>query len=452
MRRIKRITLTGGILVGLTGCNLARPYVRPAAPVPATLPYVEGIAETAPRPVVSDPKLIRLIDRALAGNRDLRSAVESAADLQAQFRVQRSIERPTVSIETGGTATSVGGRNTIASPSTFATVDANIFEIDVFSRLKNLSRAAFADYLASSEGVAEARLTLRSAVAQMYISLAADKDLLVVARQTAETGAQALRITEARNTAGLASGSDVQNAVIILQQARADEQEQVTRIDQDRNALQFLVGGSILPGEEPRSLDDVDTAIAVVNPSTASTVLLRRPDVRKAEFQLQAAGYRVGAARAAFFPTVTLASAAGFAGTALSNLFTGGAASLVVTPVVGVPVIGGPVKATLARARAQQAYALSTYEKALQAGFRDVADGLARQRTIGLQRAAQTSVVTAAAEAYELSLLRFKAGEGAFLAALVNQQILYGSRKQQIALVGVDLRNRITLATSLVLL
>ena len=452
MRHIERFAFTSCVLAGLTGCNLARPYVRPASPLPSHLPYVADSANTGSQPTVNDPKLIALIYRALEGNRDLRSAVESSITAQAQFRAQRSAEFPLVSVEAGGTALPIGGDNTIASRSAFATVGTNSFEIDLFSRLKNLSRAAFADYLASSEGVAETRLTLGSAVARGYIDLAADKDLLVVARQTAEAGDQTMQITKARNASGLASGTDVQNATIILQQARADEQEQVTRLDQDRDALQFLVGGPIMAGEEPSSLDDLDRAIATVDPSSSATVLLRRPDVRQAELQLRAAGYRIGAARAAFFPTVTLSSAFGFAGTALSNLLTGGAASLIITPTVSAPVIGGPIKANLAQARAQQASAVANYERALQAGFRDVADGLARKKTIGAERVAQAGLVAAAAEAYRLSLLRFKAGEGTFLAALVDQQTLYGARKQQIALAGVDLRNRITLSASLALL
>ncbi|MGY2737130.1 efflux transporter outer membrane subunit [Sphingomonas sp. UYP23] len=447
-----RSALAGLLLASLAGCDLARAYVRPPSPIPTHFSQVDGASANVAGPAILSKRLNHLIDRALSDNRDLRLAVEAAASAQAQFRAQRSAERPTLAVGAGGTSLPLGDNSTIASKSTYTTIGESSFELDLFSRLKNLSRAAFTDYLASAQGTMAARLAVRSEVGQAFVTFAADKDLLKVARQTADAGGQALDITTRRYGAGLASGSDIQNAVIILKQAQADELEQVTRVEQDRDALQFVVGGTISPDEEPLSLDTLETTIATVDAGISSAVLLRRPDVRQAEYQLQAAGLRVGAARAAFFPTASLSSVVGFAGTGLANLFAGRAASLIVTPAVGAPILGGPVRANLAQARAQQASALATYEKAIQGGFRDASDGLARKETIGAERAAQGGVVTAAAEAYRLSLLRFKAGEGTFLAALVDQQTLYGARRRQIDLAGIDLKNRITLAASLAVL
>ncbi len=455
MRLMMRTLVTGLLCSMLVGCDLAHPYVRPPAPIPAALPGVTetaGVTAPADATVIRDPSLDRLISRAVADNRDLRIAVEAAATAGAQYRAQRSAQAPALELAAGGTVLPVGGDSPIAARTTFATIGLSGFEIDLFSRLKNFSRAAFADYLASAQGVEATRLAVRSGVAQAVIILAADKDLLEVARQTEAAGAQALDITTRRNVAGLASGSDVANAAIILQQAKADEQEQLTRVEQDRNALQLLVGGKVPVAEEPASVVDLEGAIGSIDQDTSSAVLLRRPDVRQAEFQLQAAGLRVGAARAAFFPTVTLSSAAGLAGSTLANLFTGGAAAVFLSPAIAVPVIGGPVRANLAQARAGQRSALATYEKALQSGFRDASDGLARKRTITAERSAQAAVSDAAGEAYRLSILRFKAGEGSFLAALVDQQALYGARRRQIDLAALDLRNRVTLAAALALL
>jgi multidrug efflux system outer membrane protein len=453
MRR-SLIALAGATM--LAGCNLAPENVRPAAPVPAAFPSGAGYAPadaaaTAGLPwrsLVSDSKLVAVIEQALANNRDLRVAAANVASARAQYRVQRSSQMPTLS---AGADASIGesGVSQFGAAGVTESYAANVgigsFEIDLFGRLGNLSTAAFETYLATESGARSTRITLIGETASAYATLAADRDLLRVSQETLASAERSLGITAQLNDAGLSGKLDVRQAETIVAQARSDVETYTTLAAQDRNALDLLVGAPIDDTLLPISLAALEQGVGRVPVGLSSEVLLGRPDVVEAEHQLRAANANIGAARAAFFPTISLTSVAGLASTALSSLFTGGAFAWSVAPSVALPIFGGANPGNLDYAKAQRDLFVAQYEKAVQTAFREVADGLARAGTIDRQRAAQAALVTASDQSYQLANQRYRGGIDTFLTTLDAQRTLYTARRTAIATELEAVTNRITL-------
>ena len=440
------------LLALLAGCDLAPHYVRPAAPVPQQFPQGAAYAPAVDQPgglpwrtLVTDSRLKTVIEQALANNRDLRAAVANIASARATYHVARSAQLPTISGDAGATIQRgiTNSRNSANSYS--ADVGASSFEIDLFGRLKNLTKADFEQYLATVAGTRATRITLIGETATAYVTLASDRDLLRVSQQTLASGNRSLELTTSLNRAGLASQVDVQDALTIVAQAQSDIQDYTTTVAQDRNALDLLVGAPVADALLPASLADLDGGIGIVPAGLSSTILLQRPDVIEAEHQLIAANANIGAARAAFFPTITLTSAIGLASTALSSLFTGGALNWSVAPSASVPIFGGATKGNLEYAKAQRDYYVAEYEKAVQSAFRDVADALARRGTIDRQLAAQSRLVDASAKSYQLSDAQYRAGTDTFLDALTAQRTLYAAQQTQVTTKLADLSNRVAL-------
>ncbi len=440
------------LLALLAGCDLAPHYVRPAAPVPQQFPQGAAYAPAVDQPgglpwrtLVTDSRLKTVIEQALANNRDLRAAVANIASARATYHVARSAQLPTISGDAGATIQRgiTNSRNSANSYS--ADVGASSFEIDLFGRLKNLTKADFEQYLATVAGTRATRITLIGETATAYVTLASDRDLLRVSQQTLASGNRSLELTTSLNRAGLASQVDVQDALTIVAQAQSDIQDYTTTVAQDRNALDLLVGAPVADALLPASLADLDGGIGIVPAGLSSTILLQRPDVIEAEHQLIAANANIGAARAAFFPTITLTSAIGLASTALSSLFTGGALNWSVAPSASVPIFGGATKGNLEYAKAQRDYYVAEYEKAVQSAFRDVADALARRGTIDRQLAAQGRLVDASAKSYQLSDAQYRAGTDTFLDALTAQRTLYAAQQTQVTTKLADLSNRVAL-------
>ena len=449
---IRRSYLGLSLAALATGCNLAPHYVRPAAPVPQQFPqgaaYAPAVDQPAGLPwrtLITDAKLRTVIEQALANNRDLRAAVANIASARATYHVARSAQLPTIGADAGATIQRgiTSSRNSLNSYS--ADVGISSFEIDLFGRLKNLTKADFEQYLATVAGTRSTRITLIGETATAYVTLASDKDLLRVSQQTLASGNRSLELTTALNRSGLASQVDVQEAVTIVAQAQSDIQSYTTIVAQDRNALELLVGAPVADALLPASLAELQNGIAIVPAGLSSTILLQRPDVLQAEHQLIAANANIGAARAAFFPTITLTSAVGLASTALSSLFTGGALNWSAAPSASVPIFGGATKGNLEYAKAQRDYYVAEYEKAVQSAFRNVADALARRGTIDRQIAAQDRLVTASARSYQLSDAQYRAGTDTFLDALTAQRTLYAAQQTQVETGLADLSNRVTL-------
>jgi multidrug efflux system outer membrane protein len=440
-----------------TACNMAPTYVRSVSEaVPPSWPsgasYAPAQASGAGmawRTLATDPKLQAVIERALAHNQDLSAAVANVASARAQYRVQRSYQAPTVAADAGAavTRTLSGAGNGAAASSTLysGSVGVSGFELDLFGRLKNLSQASFEQYLATQSGARSTRFAIVAETATAYATLAADQDLLAVAKAQVASGERTVKLTQQLHDVGLVTGSDVADAGTVLAQARSDVESYTTQVAQDRNALELLVGAPVEDALLPASLDALDPGIGTVPAGLSSAVLLDRPDVVEAEHQLKGAYADIGAAKAAFFPTISLTSALGLATTALSGLFGGATSTWSATPSIGLPLLGGANRGNLDYARAQADYDLATYRKAAQTAYRDVADGLARRGTIDRQRAAQVDLVTAASRSYAIAEARYRQGSDSFLTALVAQRTLYAARQSAIAVQLADLTNRVTL-------
>lgn len=446
MRRL----LPLGLSVTLTACNLAPAYERPTAPVPPAWP--NGSAYSAALPtektglrwtaLVGDERLRTIIDRALINNRDLRVTLANLLAARTQYRIQRAAQMPTVAADANATLTR---RNDQRQDSYSAGIGFSAFEIDLFGRLRNLSESALQSYLASQEGARAARIALVAETASAYATLAADQQLLAVARDTLSSAERTLALTRSLNGVGLSGKLDVHQAETIVEQARSDVAAAVTQVAQDRNALDLLAGAPVEEALLPLSLSTLISTTAQVPAGISSDVLLQRPDVLQSEHQLQAANANIGAARAAMFPKISLTSAIGVASSALSSLFTGGAFSWTAAPSASLPIFGGGVKGNVEYSRARQKGALASYENAIQSAFREVADALARAGTIGEQQRAQRALVVSNENAYALSEQRYRAGIDPFLTTLVNQRSLYSARRSAIATDLELLLNRISL-------
>jgi len=447
-RRFRNIVMLASA-TALTACNLAPKYVRPIGAVPTELP--EGgtyptAASDAPditkvgwRDFFVDARLRQVIEGALANNRDLRVAAANVLQARAQYRVQRADLLPSVSAGAGATYTnnvagaSGGGGAAASGDLEIYSVNAGLsaFELDLFGRTRNLSRAAQERFFASEEAQRSARISLIAEVATAWLTLASDRDQLALAQETLKTFAQTLELTRAQFRIGVASELAARQAETSYQGARNDIAALHTRIAQDQNALNLLAGAPIAAELLPDGLGEGRVTADALPGDLSSQVLLRRPDVLQAEHQLIAENANIGAARAAFFPKISLTATLGTMSTALSGLFAGGSFTYSAGPSASLPLFdGGRNAANLAYAKASRDAAVASYEKAIQSAFREVADALATRGTIGEQIAAQDARAEAARVAAKLSDARYRAGVDSFLTALDAQRTAYAAQQQ----------------------
>lgn len=334
----------------LAGCSMAPKYVQPDLPVPASWPagdaYLAQSEAALPvmsyREVFADPRLVQVIERALANNRNLRVAAANIEAARAQFRIQRAAQLPQISAQANRTQFDNGtanqnrnqdidiGNNPSASRSTAGTrytadLSTTAFELDLFGRLQSLSDASLNRYFGTEAAARATRLTLIGDIADAWLTYAADSSLLKLAEDTAANARERVKLTRLRLDGGIAPRTDLRQAEQILATAEADIAQQRTALAQDINALQLLVGAPLDEALLPQSIADAGDAVRVLPAGLDSTILLRRPDVLQAEYELRAANAEIGAARAALFPRITLTGLAGLASNALSTLFTGAA-------------------------------------------------------------------------------------------------------------------------------
>lgn len=468
---------TAGLLIAalLSGCSMAPKYVQPELPVPQSWPvgdaYLAQSEAALPvmgyRQVFTDPRLVQVIEQALANNRNLRVAAANIAAARAQSRIQQAAQLPQINAAAGGTRFDNGtanqnrnqdvdiGNSPAASRSTAgsrytADVSNTAFEIDLFGRLQSLSDSALNRYFATEAAARATRLTLIGDVADAWLTYAADQSLLKLAQDTAANARERVKLTRLRLDGGIAPRTDLRQAEQILATAEADIAAQMTALAQDVNALQLLVGAPVETALLPQALVDVRGAVRGVPEGLDSTILLRRPDVMQAEYELRAANAEIGAARAALFPRITLTGLAGLASNALSTLFTGAAFNYSAGANVRYSLFaGGAAQAGLAQSQAQRDAAVAAYEGAIQAAFRDVADALARRGTVTEQLRANQAFVDAAADSYALTDMRYRGGLDSFLTSLDAQRSLYTAQRTLLATQLVEASNRVALYRAL---
>jgi multidrug efflux system outer membrane protein len=439
----------------LGGCSMEPAYHRPELPVPASWPVGDAylkqteaaLPEYSYRDVYGDPRLKAVIDRALANNEDVRTAVANIAAARAQYHIQRAELLPqldaNVSYNRGGSLKSSSGDFTAE-----ATVSS--YELDLFGRVRSLSHAAQAQYFASEAAARAARLTLVADVADAWIAYGADSSLLTVARRTPAAARDSVALTQRRLQGGIAPRSDLRQAQIVLNGAEADIADLTTTVAQDRTALQLLVGAPVDDAELPSSIDDAGAHLAEVPAGLDSRILLRRPDVIEAEWQLRAANAQIGAARAALFPKITLTGLLGLVSPALGALFNRGNFSWDAGAGASYPIFnGGAGKANVALSEAQRAAALSSYRKAIESAFADVANTLARRGTIDSQLASAQAGRDAAADNLHLADLRYRGGIESYLDELTARQTLYTAERSLVQVRQLRATNLVALYRSL---
>lgn len=454
----------------LAGCSLAPTYERPATPVPPSWPVGDAYLRTSEaalpslsyRDILRDPKLQALVEQALANNRDLRIAAGNIAAARGQYRIQRSNQLPAVGATAGagvtdrGAATSVGGNLPpgVAAGGTNQNYDVGVgitaFELDLFGRVRSLSRAALDEYFATQAAARATRLALVGDIADAWLTYAADRSLLRIAEDTARSATSSVRLTRLRLEGGVAPRTDLRQAELILAQANSDLAAQRSALAQDANLLQLLIGAPIDPSLLPMDIEVAAPTLGELPAGLDSNILLRRPDVVQAEYALRAANARIGAARAAYFPSISLTGLVGFASNALGSLFSGGAFNWSASADVGYSIFdGGAARGGVLQTRALRDVARAQYERAIQTAFREVSDALARRGTIADQEAAQLALVAAAQDNFQLSELRYRGGIDTFLQTLDSQRSLYNAQRSLVATRLERARNLVALYRTL---
>ncbi len=443
-------SLAAVLALALAGCTLEPTYHRPAPPVPETSPSGPAYPAVAPaepasqlgwRDLFTDPKLKAVIDQALANNRDLRIAVANIQEARAQYQVQRSELLPSVDAQLGEnyahTPTDVqgirGGKAIDLHVYT-AQVGFSDFELDLFGRIRSLTKAQQEQYFASEEARRTAQISLIAEVAGDYLIYGSDRAQLKIAEDTQVSTQASLDLTSKRLAGGIASELDVAEARQLVEQAKVNVAQLITQVAQDKNALDLVVGApvdeALLPGDVGEPVLRADALPGAIH----SEVLLARPDVADAEDQLKAANANIGAARAAFFPSLTLTTQGGVASTALETLFRAGTGAWTFAPTLTQPIFDfGRNRANLHLAKAQRDAAVATYEKSIQTAFREVADALALRGTIDRQLVGEQAVVDASAEALTLATARYERGSDTFLNELIAQRTLYVAQQAQVS-------------------
>jgi outer membrane protein, multidrug efflux system len=474
---MKRQLSVMAVVAALTACTMEPHYERPAAPVPVTWTDKDQPSNNATpatqmgwRDFFPDRNMQRLIEIALANNRDLRVAALNVQATQAQYRIQRSDLFPTiaatgleqiekypsgVTAAPGGTGTG-GGAGTAVSTGgqTIRFFEAGIgftsYEIDLFGRIRSLNHEAFEKYLSSAETRRSTQLSLIAQVVSAYLTVLADETILKVTRETLKSQQESYDLTKRSLDAGTTTALSFRQAATTVDTANANLAQYTRQAAQDRNALGLLLGGPI-PEDIAFDADLGTVNLSADLPSgVPSEVLTSRPDVLAAEHTLIAANADIGAARAAFFPSITLTGQFGSASTQLSGLFKSGSAAWSFAPQITLPLFtGGKNKASLDLSKVEKDINIAQYEKTLQTAFREVDDALSARQTLDQQLVAQRALLEDTSQSYELANLRFKNGVDSFLPVLDAQRALYSAQQSVISLELIRLQNMATLYKAL---
>jgi len=429
------------------------PQVAVVWPIPATGGVsTAGVAdEEAPLAIgwgqfFVDPNLQEVIRLSLENNRDLRVAILNVERARAQYRIQRADQLPAIGATAGMER---AGGDVPGGEKYSASIGLAAFELDLFGRVRSLSQAALQQWFAQVENRTAAQIMLVGEVADAWLTLASDRELLRLSEATLAIQEEAFRLTEGRHRIGVISGLDLAQAQTLVESARADVARQQGAIARDTNALTLLVGQPVPAELLPQGLGTDVTGLPAVPSELPSQTLLRRPDIAAAEHVLRAANANIGAARAAFFPSISLTGSVGTASTSLADLFSGGTVWRF-APQITLPIFqGGALRASLAVATADRDIALARYERAIQSGFREVADALALTETLERQLQAQERLVAAAARANALAQARYRAGQDSGLTRLDAQRTLYQAQQSLIATRAAVQSNRVALYRSL---
>lgn len=459
-RKPLSILLTATIL---SGCTMIPDFVRPEFSTSAAQNWNDIPGYEAPvgkalatqmdwKEFFNSPEFHLVIGTALQNNKDLKTAALNIDEARALYRIERADLLPNVSANGDGTIS----ENTDESSTTGQTYktelyEANIgiaaYELDLFGKIRSKNEAAINAYFATTQAHEVVRNALIAETANAYLQLLADQKLLSLTQKTLDAQQRTYDILAESLEKGVSTEQDVARAATAVETARVNLHQYSRFVAQDKNALFLLMGtpqdNSILP---KTTLDDV----AIKNnldPGLPSEVLLMRPDIKQAEYELLSRNADIGAARAAFFPSITLTGTYGFASQNLGDLFASGAGGAwAFLPQITLPIFqGGRNQANLDLAEIRKEKAVVNYEKAIQTAFREVSDELAARETLDEQLKSQRRLVGAAQKVYDISQARYKSGIDSFLSVLDSQRELYTFQQQEIQIERQRLSNLVNL-------
>ncbi|WP_193213329.1 efflux transporter outer membrane subunit [Luteolibacter marinus] len=431
-----------GVAFVLGSCSLDPELGTVSSPVSANFPGNSGgevPADIAWQKFFTDPRLEKIVATALANNRDLRVAALNVEQARAQYGISRSQLFPAVELGGSGVRQRTGGSSAtggkaLETRAYDVSVGLVSYELDLFGRVRSMNTSALEGYFATDAARTGVQISLVAEVANQYLTERALQEQIELSRQTLDTFSETYTLMKGRYDAGDVSELDLRSVEVQVQTAKSNLASYRQQVAQVNNALAFLAGGS-LPSGLPagRSLDRA--LVADVRAGVSSDLLQRRPDIREAEHQLRAANANIGAARAAFFPRVTLTAGGGVASGSLSKLFSDGTGIWSFAPQVSVPIFdGGRNKANLESAEIGKRMEIARYEKAIQTGFREVADGLAARRGLAERIEANAALVKAQQTRFELADARYKEGLDSYFEVLSAQQDLYNAQQALIQL------------------
>jgi multidrug efflux system outer membrane protein len=449
-------------MITLAGCStLAPKYSQPALPVPTEWPSGVAYKDNAVKPgdvpaaditwrdFFVDERLQKVINLALINNRDLRVATLNIERTRALYRIQRAELLPTVNAGATFSKERVPGiLSGSGKPITTELYNVNLgissWELDLFGRIRSLKDAALQEYLATEQARRSTQISLIAEVANTCLTLAADRELLKLAQETLRAQEDTYNLILRRYELGASSQLDLRQAQTRVDAARVDISRYMAIVAGDQNALTLLAGSPVPEELLPAELHMV-TMLQDIYPGLPADILQRRPDILQAEGQLKAANANIGAARAAFFPRITLTTSIGTTSDQLTGLFKSGSDTWSFIPQIVAPIFDARTWSAYDAAKADREIMLAQYEKAIQVAFREVADALAQRGTLGDQMAAQQSLVEATADSYHLSDVRYKSGIDSYLSVLDAQRSLYGAQQGLIAVRLSRLANLVTL-------
>ncbi|MDR3440313.1 efflux transporter outer membrane subunit [Telmatospirillum sp.] len=457
----------------LAGCSLIPDYDRPAAPIAADWPTASAygsspVSQSAGRPAVADigwrdfftdSRLQTLIELALANNRDFRVAALNVEAERAQYQIQRADLFPTVEATGSGlnervpAKLSSSGKSSISHQYSVG-LGFTSYELDLFGRVRSLTEEVLEQYFALEETRTATQITLVAEVANDYLTLLSDQELLRLTRDTLESQRKSYDLTKQSYDQGVDTELDLRLAETSVHTAEANLAQYARQVAQDRNALVLLVGQALPATLEAELANghglDAENLLADLPAGVPSALLERRPDIRSAEHSLKAANANIGAARAAFFPTITLTATGGTSSTGISSLFQGASRTWNFAPNITVPIFeGGRLEATLDYDKIEKDIGVAQYEKTIQTAFREVADALAARGTLDDQLRAQQALAEASAVRYRLADMRFRNGVDGYLNTLDAQRTLYSAQQSVISTRLSRLSNLVTLYKTL---
>ena len=461
MMQPTRLTLLSAALL-LSGCiNLAPDYQQPEAPLaqqwPTTSSSQSGQAsiDLPWRQFILDQRLRQVIEQTLQNNRDLRVAMLNVEKARALYRIQRAELLPAISLDGSGSHSNTpadlnGGDSAVTSHQNSVALGISDYELDLFGRVRNLSDAALEDFLALEETQRSTQLSLITEVANAWLTLGADSAQLKLSNDTLVSQQASYDLIQGSHALGNTSGLTLAQAQATVEFARVDVAAFQSQVQLDRNALNLLVGATVADDLLPTTLKQDNAELLEIPAGLPSSILQQRPDVLAAEHNLKAANADIGAARAAFFPRITLTAAAGTSSADLSGLFKSGSGAWSFAPNISLPIFNaGSNQANLDAAKSENAIQLANYEKSLQTAFKEVADALAVRSTLKQRLDAQQALTDATARSQQLADALYRNGASSYLDALDSQREVYAARQDLISLQLTEQSNRITLYKTL---